>query len=43
MQYNPLVRDEKQAFIDYFTEMAEQYPSKKIEFVRAVSEALPIH
>jgi predicted SnoaL-like aldol condensation-catalyzing enzyme len=38
IQHNPLVGDGKQAFIDYFTEMADQYPNKKIEFVRAVAE-----
>jgi len=38
IQHNPLVGDGKQAFIDYFTEMAEQYPGKEIEFVRAVAE-----
>lgn len=38
IQHNPLVGDGKQAFIDYFTEMAEQYPGKTIEFVRAVAE-----
>lgn len=38
IQHNPLVGDGKQAFIDYFTEMAEQYPNKEIEFVRAVAE-----
>ena len=38
IQHNPLVGDGKQAFIDYFTEMANQYPKKKIEFVRAVAE-----
>lgn len=38
IQHNPLVGDGKQSFIDYFTEMAEQYPDKKIEFVRAVAE-----
>ena len=38
IQHNPLVGDGKQAFIDYFTEMAVQYPSKEIEFVRAVAE-----
>ena len=39
IQHNPLVGDGKQAFIDYFTEMAVQYPEKEIEFVRAVAEA----
>lgn len=38
IQHNPLVGDGKQAFIDYFTEMAAQYPGKAIEFVRAVAE-----
>jgi predicted SnoaL-like aldol condensation-catalyzing enzyme len=38
MQHNPLVADGKQAFIDYFTEMARQYPDKQIVFVRAVAE-----
>lgn len=38
IQHNPLVGDGKQAFIDYFTEMADQYPDKEIEFVRAVAQ-----
>jgi len=38
IQHNPLVGNGKQAFIDYFTEMAERYPGKEIEFVRAVAE-----
>ena len=38
IQHNPLVGDGKQPFIDYFTEMAEQYPEKEIECVRAVAE-----
>ncbi len=38
IQHNPLVGDGKQPFIDYFTEMARQYPDKEIEFVRAVAE-----
>ncbi|MGK7934621.1 MAG: nuclear transport factor 2 family protein [Xenococcaceae cyanobacterium] len=38
IQHNPLVGDGKQAFIDYFTEMADKYPNKEIEFVRAVAE-----
>ncbi|ODB93638.1 hypothetical protein A3194_02835 [Candidatus Thiodiazotropha endoloripes] len=38
IQHNPLVGNGKQAFIDYFTEMADSYPEKSIEFVRAVAE-----
>ncbi|MCU7812256.1 MAG: nuclear transport factor 2 family protein [Candidatus Thiodiazotropha sp. (ex Notomyrtea botanica)] len=38
IQHNPLVGNGKQAFIDYFTEMAEQYPNKQIEFVRTLAE-----
>lgn len=38
IQHNPLVGDGKQPFIDYFNEMARNYPDKEIEFVRAVAE-----
>lgn len=38
IQHNPLVSDGKLGFIDYFTEMANQYPNKDIDFVRAVAE-----
>ncbi len=38
IQHNPLVDNGKQPFIDYFTEMARDYPGKSIEFVRAVAE-----
>lgn len=38
IQHNPLVANGKQAFIDYFEEMARDYPEKEISFVRAVAE-----
>jgi predicted SnoaL-like aldol condensation-catalyzing enzyme len=38
IQHNPAVGDGKQAFIDYFAEMARDYSGKEIEFVRAVAE-----
>jgi predicted SnoaL-like aldol condensation-catalyzing enzyme len=38
IQHNPLVVDGKQAFIDYFTKMAKQFPNKDIEFIRVVAE-----
>ncbi len=38
IQHNPLVGDGKQSFIDYFADMAAQYPGKQITFVRAIAE-----
>ena len=38
IQHNPLVGDGKEPFIAYFERMAEEFPDKSIEFVRAIGE-----
>ncbi len=39
IQHNPEVESGPEAFIAYFEKLAQEYPNKSIEFVRAVAEA----
>jgi predicted SnoaL-like aldol condensation-catalyzing enzyme len=38
IQHNPLVINGKDGFINYFLNLADKYPGKKVHFVRTIAE-----